>query len=103
MTSIAAMLDILRSTTATHSSVASGTSSTTILAANSARKGARIFNTDANNLFLDLSGGTAVAATRAQVILAQNEGYELPFGMTGLVTGIWDGDGSGVASVVEFE
>lgn len=97
----AEFLAALRST-ATHSSVASGTSSVTILAANASRKGARIFNTDANNLFLDLSGGTAVAATRAQVKLAQNEGYDVPFGLTGLITGIWAADGSGFASVVEF-
>jgi hypothetical protein len=88
--------------TATHSSVNSGTSSVTILASNASRKGARIFNTDANNLFLDLSGGTAAATTRAQVVLAQNTGYDVPFGCTGTITGIWSADGTGVASVVEF-
>lgn len=97
----AEFLAALRST-GTHSSVASGTASVTILAANANRKGARIFNTDANNLFLDLSGGTAVAASRAQVVLAQNVGYDVPFGLTGAITGIWSADGAGVASVVEF-
>jgi hypothetical protein len=97
----AEFLAALRST-ATHSSVNSGTSSVTILAANASRKGARIFNTDANALYLDLSGGTAVAASRAQVKLATDEGYDVPFGLTGLITGIWAGDGAGVASVVEF-
>lgn len=92
----------LKSATATHSSVASGTSSVNILASNANRKGARIFNTDANALFLDLSGGTAVAASRAQVSLATNTGYDVPFGYTGLITGIWAGDGTGNASVVEF-
>lgn len=92
----------LKSGTATHSSVVSGTTSVTILAANAARKGARIFNTDANALFLDLTGGTAVAATRAQATLATNTGYDVPAGYTGLITGIWAGDGSGVASVAEF-
>lgn len=91
----------LRST-ATHSSVNSAAASTTILAANANRKGARIFNTDANALYLDLSGGTAVAASRAQVKLATDEGYDVPFGCTGLITGIWAADGAGVASVVEF-
>lgn len=88
--------------TATHSSVNSAASSTTILASNANRKGAIIMNTDANALYLDLSGGTAVAATRAQKKLATDESYEVPFGCTGLITGIWAGDGSGVASVVEF-
>lgn len=92
----------LKSGTATHSSVASGTSSVSILASNANRKGARIFNTDANNLFLDLTGGTAVAATRAQVKLALNEGYTVEAGYTGAITGIWAADGSGVASVAEF-
>lgn len=96
------MVAALQSGTATHSSVDSGTSSVTILAANSGRKGARIFNTDANDLFLDLSGGTAVAATRAQVKLGQNEGYPVEAGYTGAITGIWATNGSGVASVVEF-
>jgi hypothetical protein len=94
-------LAALRST-GTHSSVNSANSSVTILASNANRKGARIFNTDANALYLDLSGGTAVAATRAQVKLATDEGYDVPFGCTGLITGIWAADGAGVASVVEF-
>lgn len=92
----------LKSSTATHSSVNSAATSTTILASNANRKGARIFNTDANALYLDLSGGTAVAASRAQVSLATNTGYDVPAGYTGLITGIWAADGSGVASVVEF-
>ena len=92
----------LKAATATHSSVNSGTSSVTILASNANRKGARIFNTDANALYLDLSGGTAVAASRAQVKLLTDEGYDVPSGYTGLITGIWSADGSGVASVVEF-
>jgi hypothetical protein len=94
-------LAALRSTP-THSSVNSAASSVTILASNANRKGARIFNTDANALYLDLSGGTAVAASRAQVKLATDEGYDVPFGNTGAITGIWAADGSGVASVVEF-
>jgi hypothetical protein len=97
----AELLADLRST-GTHSSVNSGTSSVTILASNASRKGARIFNSDANALYLDLSGGTAVAASRAQVKLATEEGFDVPFGNTGTITGIWAADGAGVASVVEF-
>lgn len=91
----------LRST-ATHSSVSSGTSSVTILASNANRKGGRIFNTDANALYLDISGGTAVAASRAQYKLATETGMDIPAGCTGTITGIWAGDGAGVASVVEL-
>lgn len=86
----------------THSSVASAAASTTILAANPRRKGATIFNTDANALCLDLSGGTATATTRFHVRLTQNQYYEVPFGYTGLITGIWEADGAGAANVAEF-
>lgn len=91
----------LKSATATHSSVNSGTSSVTILAGNANRKGARIRNSDANALHLDLTGGTATV-DRAQVTLVQNESYPVDAGYTGAITGIWAADGSGVGSVAEF-
>lgn len=91
----------LKSVTATRSSVSSGVSSVTILASNTNRKGATIYNSDANALLLDLSGGTA-AATRCQVRLTQYQSHEVGSGYTGLITGIWEADGSGAADVVEF-
>lgn len=91
----------LKSGTATHSSVNSGVASVTILASNANRKGARIRNSDANALYLDLTGGTATV-DRAQVTLAQNESYAVDAGYTGAITGIWAADGSGVASIAEF-
>lgn len=92
----------LRSGTPTRTTVSSSTTSATILAANTSRKGAIICNSDANDLLLDLSGGTA-SASRFQVRLAQNQAYELPYPVyTGLITGIWVGDGSGLADVVEY-
>lgn len=91
----------LKSGTATRTSVASSTTSATILASNAVRKGATIFNSDANALLLDLSGGTA-AATRCQVRLTQYQSYEVGSGFTGAITGIWEADGSGIADVVEF-
>jgi hypothetical protein len=87
---------------ATKSSVASGIASVTILAANTARKGAIVTNTDANALYLDLSGGTA-SSTSYSVAVASGEYYEMPYGYTGLVTGIWAADGTGSALVTEFE
>lgn len=91
----------LKSGTATRTTVASAVASATILASNAARKGATIFNSDANALLLDLSGGTA-AATRCQVRLTQYQSYEVGSGFTGAITGIWEADGSGIADVVEF-
>ncbi len=93
----------LKSGTATRSNVASVTTAggVAILASNASRKGAVIFNSDANALLLDLSGGAA-AATRCQVRLVQYTSYEIPAGFTGAITGIWEADGSGQADVVEF-
>lgn len=91
----------LKSGTATRTTVNSGTASATILASNANRKGATIFNSDANALLLDLSGGTA-AATRCQVRLTQYQSYEVGSGYTGAITGIWEADGAGQADVVEF-
>lgn len=86
---------------AAKTSVASGTASVTILAANANRRGATISNTDANILYLDLSGGTA-SATSFTVAVAANGYYEVPFGYTGLITGVWAVDGTGAALVTEF-
>lgn len=87
---------------ATVTSVDSATASTNILAANAARKGAIITNTDENSLYLDLSGGTA-SATNYSVELATDGTYQVPFGYTGAITGIWAVDGTGAALVTEFE
>ena len=91
----------LRSNTGTFTSVPSGTSSVTILAANTARKGATITNTDANPLRLDLSGGTA-SGTRFTYALTTGQFLEVPFGYAGAITGVWDADGTGAAIVTEF-
>lgn len=87
--------------TSTATSVDSSTVSGTILAANAARRGAVIFNTDANALYLLLGAGTA-SATNTSVILAQNTSYEVPFGYTGIIVGVWSADGTGAAKVTEF-
>jgi hypothetical protein len=91
-----------RSNANAHSSVASAVTSTTLLAANPQRKGASIFNTDANALCIDMTGGTATTTTRFHVRLTQNQYFEVPFGYTGLITGIWEADGAGAANVVEY-
>jgi hypothetical protein len=93
--------DDLRSATAAFTSVNSANASTNILALNAARKGAVIVNTAANILYLDLTGGTA-AVTRYAAALATGEEYQVPFGYSGLITGIWAADGAGAALVTEF-
>lgn len=86
----------------TFSSVASAAASTSLLAANARRKGATIFNTDANALCVRLDGGTATTTTGFNVRLTQNQYYEVPFGYTGAITGIWEADGAGAANLAEF-
>lgn len=86
----------------THSSVASTAASTTILAANPRRKGATIFNTDANALCIRMDGGTATTTTGFHVRITQNQYFEVPFGYTGAISGIWEADGAGAANIAEY-
>lgn len=90
-----------RRSTSALSVVASSATTGTILAANGNRKGASITNTDANVLYLDLSGGTA-SSTSFSVLIPTNGYFEVPFGYTGAITGIWAADGAGSALVTEF-
>ena len=89
--------------TGTTTSVASVTTvgGVTILVANTARYGASVFNDDANVLYLLLGAGT-VSATVYTVQIPANGYYEVPYGFTGILTGLWSADGSGSARVTEF-
>lgn len=82
-------------------SVNSANSSTQLLAANASRKGVIIVNTDANALYIDVTGGTA-ATTRYAKALAQNEQWQCPFAPVTAITGIWAADGSGAALITEY-
>ena len=89
------------SATATMTSVASSASSVTILAANANRKGASIVNASTAILYLKLGGGTATATTAHSVQMATLTYYEVPFGFTGAITGIW-ASANGSANITEF-
>jgi hypothetical protein len=90
------------SSSATVTAVASGIASVTIKAANTARKGITVTNTDANILYLKVGGGTA-SATDFSVAVAATTGYwEAPYGFTGAITGIWALDATGSALVTEY-
>lgn len=78
---------------------------TTLLAANAARRGATIYNDSSAVLRLKL--GSAAAADSFTMILAGNGSgiggyYEVPFGYTGIITGIWASDAGGDAKVTEI-
>ncbi len=74
----------------------------TILASNTSRKGAIIYNDSTAVLYLDLSGGTA-ASTSYSVQLPANAYFELPGPnvYNGAITGIWS-SATGNARVTEW-
>lgn len=88
--------------TGTKSNVAGSASSVTILASNTSRKGAVIYNDSTALLYLDLSGGTASSSSYS-VQMPANSYFELP-GPTiynGAITGIWT-SAAGNARVTEW-
>jgi hypothetical protein len=88
--------------TGTKSNVGSSGSSVTILASNTSRKGAMVYNDSTQILYLDLSGGTASNSSYSVQVGSQGF-FELP-GPTiynGAITGIW-ASANGNARVTEF-
>lgn len=92
-----------RAATSAQTSVAGAASDTTILASNANRLGATIFNEQAAGgatLYLLLATGTS-SVTNYSVQLGTGGFYELPFGYTGILKGIWS-SAAGAARVTEF-
>jgi hypothetical protein len=78
----------VRSATTTITAVAAGTAAGgTVLASNTSRRGASIYNNSTAICYLAL--GTAAASTRFTVALAASSYYEVPFQYTGIITGSW--------------
>lgn len=90
--------------TGAKSNVSAATSSTSILASNSSRRGAVFYNDSTAILYLDLSGGTA-SSTSFSIAMAGGSYFELPDGKrgvyTGAITGIW-ASATGAVRVTEF-
>ena len=76
--------------------------SVTILAANTARKGAAVQNDSGSAvLYLRLSAVAATAASGGHTVaLAAGAYYEAPFSYAGAITGIW-ASAAGFANVTE--
>jgi hypothetical protein len=72
---------------AASTSVASAATSTVLIAANASRKGAALFNESTSALYLKLGSSASVTSYTVQVVA--NGYYEVPFGYTGVITGIW--------------
>lgn len=90
---------VQKSPTATLSNVASSATSVTILASNTARLGASVYNDSTQNLYLKF--GTTASTTSFTVLLATNAYYEVPGGYTGIIDGIWS-SANGSARVTEL-
>lgn len=91
----------VRSGTATTSQVADNAASTTLLASNTSRLGASIHNDSSAVLYV--KHGTTASATDYSVRMVQYSHYEVPFGYTGRIDGIWASDpGDGAARITEF-
>lgn len=89
---------------ATLTSVASSATSVTILAENLKRKGASIVNNSTAILYLKLSNADsddADATTDHSVQLPTLSYYEVPFGYTGIIRGIWAA-ANGSANITEY-
>ena len=71
-----------------NTSVNASTTQVTLLAANANRKGATIYNDSTLNA-LKVSLGPTASATSFTVVIASSGYYEVPFGYTGVITGIF--------------
>lgn len=92
----------VRAGTPAQSSVVASATNVTVLAANANRLGATVYNDPTGgagaNLFLKL--GATASATSYTSRLVPNAYYELPYGYTGIVDGIW-ASAAGNARVTE--
>ena len=93
-------VQIRPSRAATQSIVASSASNVSILAENSSRRGATIWNDSTQVLYLLLSNATA-SATVYTVAMAAGSYYEVPFTYTGPINGIW-ASANGNARITDF-
>lgn len=85
--------------TATLSNVASSATNVTVLAANTGRLGATVFNDSTQVLFLKF--GATASSTSYTVRMVSLSYYEVPVGYTGILDGIW-ASANGSARVTEI-
>jgi hypothetical protein len=87
--------------TSTLSNVSDTASSTTLLAANTSRLGASIQNDSTAILYVKF--GTTASTSSFTVKMDAGDYYEVPFGYSGRIDGIWASDASGAARMTELE
>lgn len=84
---------------ATRTDVTSSASNVTLLALNTARKGATIYNDSTKKLYVKF--GTTATTTDFTVLMNAGDYYEVPFGFTGRIDGIW-ASANGAARMTEL-
>ena len=84
---------------ATLTTVPASATSVTVLAANVNRTGASIFNASSKTLFL--AAAASATSTAFTVQIAANGYFEVPFGYTGILSGLWAA-ANGNAMVTEY-
>jgi hypothetical protein len=89
----------LYSTGTANTSVASSASNVNLLALNTARLGATVFNDSTATLYIKL--GTTASLTSYTVQVAPSGYYEVPYGYTGNIDGIWS-SANGNARITEI-
>lgn len=90
-----------KSRTSATTQVADNAANVTLLALNETRLGAVITNDSSARLYVKL--GATATTTDYTVSLSQHETYEVPFGYTGIIDGIWASDpNDGAARVTEL-
>lgn len=91
---------------ATASNVTSNAVSVTLLAANAARKGATIYNASDKVLHLSFQAtatvDNSVQDLAPEVTLLNGGYYEVPYGYTGVIAGIWEAGPTGKANITEI-
>lgn len=90
----------LRSSASAVTSVADSASNVTLLASNANRLGATIYNDSTVALYVKL--GATASTTSFTIKMAADAYYEVPFGYTGIIDGIWASDASGSARITEL-
>lgn len=90
----------LASATATLTNVNDTNVSTTLLASNSSRLGATIHNDSTAILYVKF--GTTASTTSYTVKMVADSYYEVPYGYTGRIDGVWASDASGAARITEM-
>lgn len=89
----------LAATWATLANVAGSATSVTLIASNSARKGATIWNDSSAILYVKF--GTTASTTSCTVKMVADAYFEVPFGYSGIITWIW-ASATGSARVTEL-